>query len=141
VPLLFYAPGLTDQKRVDHRVGSNMDLLPSVIGLLGMDDAPHAAWGRSLFNDHFADGGMAVVKMSTGTSAVAMARGDKVLVLGSATGKPQLSRFSLGFPPALERVDEPELAKSMERDLRGYVQAALSDLANRRAGPREADPD
>jgi hypothetical protein len=106
-----------------------------------MDDAPHAAWGRSLFNDHFADGGMAVVKMSTGTSAVAMARGDKVLVLGSATGKPQLSRFSLGFPPALERVDEPELAKSMERDLRGYVQAALSDLANRRAGPREADPD
>jgi phosphoglycerol transferase MdoB-like AlkP superfamily enzyme len=141
VPLLFYAPGLTDRKGVDHRVATQMNIQPSVLGLLGMNDAQRSPWGRSLFNDSWGDDGFAVFKMSTGGPAVALARGDKVLVLGSATGKPQLSRYSLAFPPSLEPLSDPTLEKQMERELRAYVGCGLNDLTNRHAGPVKNDPD
>ena len=141
VPLLFYAPGLMERKGVDHRVATHMNVIPSVLGMLGMNDSPRSPWGRSLFNDSFNDEGFAVFKMSTGGTAVGLARGDKVLVLGTATGKPTLSRYSLAFPPSLEKISDPELEKSMERELRAYVKCALDDLTNRRAGPAAEDPD
>jgi phosphoglycerol transferase MdoB-like AlkP superfamily enzyme len=138
VPLLFYAPGMIEP-RVDHRVGTNMNVIPSILGLLGDTDKPHASWGRSLFNDSFPDENFAIFKMSGGGRAVAIARGDDLLVLGTATGKPTLLKYNLGPNPTIRPQDNPALEKRMERELRAYVQCALDDLLNHRAGPTNGD--
>jgi hypothetical protein len=143
VPLLFYAPGLLARRGVDHRLASHVNIVPSVLGLLGMKDAPQASWGRSLFNDSYADQNFIVFKMSGGGRAVALARGDKLLILGSGSGRPLLMNFSL-WPPnitPIEGAGATELETKMERELRAYVQAGLTDLTSQSAGPVGGDTD
>jgi phosphoglycerol transferase MdoB-like AlkP superfamily enzyme len=136
VPLLFFAPGLTDQRGVvDHRIASHNNIIPSILGLLGITDSQHASWGRSLFNDSFPDENFVVFKNSGGGRAVGMARGDKLLVLGSAMGKPLLLNFDLGPNPTFAKVEDPVMEKKMEKELRDYVEMALDDLSHNRAGP------
>jgi hypothetical protein len=48
IPLLVYAPGIV-APGVDGRTGSQLDLLPTALDLLGIG-APHHAMGRSLFD-------------------------------------------------------------------------------------------
>ncbi len=48
IPLLLYAPGIVDPG-VDGRTGSQLDLIPTVLDLLGAA-APHHAMGRSLLD-------------------------------------------------------------------------------------------
>jgi phosphoglycerol transferase MdoB-like AlkP superfamily enzyme len=135
VPLLFFAPALTDQGgRVEHRIASHNNVIPSILGLLGITDSPHAAWARSLFNDAFADENFAVFKNSGGGPAIGLARGDKLLVLGSAIGKPLLLRFDLGPAPTFAKLDDAAAEQSMSLELRAYVRAALDDLGHNRAG-------
>jgi membrane-anchored protein YejM (alkaline phosphatase superfamily) len=137
VPLLFYAPELLTRPGVDHRLASHVNIVPSVLGLLGMNDAPQASWGRSLFNDSYPDENFIVFKMSGGGRAVAIARGDKLLILGSGSGRPLLMNFSL-WPANITPIEGPgaaELERKMERELRSYVQAGLTDLTSQRAGP------
>lgn len=138
VPALFYAPGLIEP-RVDHRVGTNMNIIPSVLGLLGLKETPHVSWARSLFNDSFSDENFAVFKMSGGGRAVAIAQGDNLLVLGSATGKPLLLKYDLGEKPSITPLEDPTLETRLERQLRAYIQCALDDLTNYRAGPTDGD--
>jgi len=149
VPLLFFAPGLVDAAgqplapRVDRRVATQMNVVPSVLGLLGMNGAPHAAWARSLFADGGGgvDEGFAVFKMSGGGRAVALARGERMLILGSAAGRPLLVRWQL-WPAKIEPIEGPEareLIPVMQRELRAYLQAALFDLNEQRAGPVEPE--
>jgi arylsulfatase A-like enzyme len=137
VPLLFYAPGLMARRGVDHRVASHVNVLPSVLDLLGMDASPHAAWGRRLFDDSFPDANFAVFKQSGGGRAVALARGDGLLVLGSARGAPLLMKFDRGWPPAVRPMssEEAKVGPEMERELKAYMQSALADLTGGRAGP------
>lgn len=138
VPALFYAPGLIPP-RVDHRVATNMNIIPSVLGLLGLKDTPHVSWGRSLFNDSFPDANFAVFKMSGGGRAVAIAQDDKLLVLGAATGKPTLLTYDVGPRPSIAPLDDPVLEKRLERQLRAYIQCSLDDLTQYRAGPMNGD--
>jgi phosphoglycerol transferase MdoB-like AlkP superfamily enzyme len=131
------APTTAVAARVDHRVASHMNVVPSVVGLLGMSDAQHAAWGRSLFADGFADPNFAVFKMSGGGSAVALAQGDDLLVIKDAKADPQLLRYTL-WPPAVTPEAGPDAGprkQAMARVLRAYVQAALTDLTGHKAGP------
>jgi phosphoglycerol transferase MdoB-like AlkP superfamily enzyme len=142
VPLLFYAPGLTDQKRVDHRIASHMNISSSIIGLLGMHDSDQATWARSLFNDSFSDANFAIFKMSGGGRAVGLARGDDLVVLGSARGAPVLVKFDLGWPASIRPMTATEAAvgPKMVRELKAYVQSALGDLTDQQAGPVEKTP-
>lgn len=141
VPLIFFAPGLTDRKGVDHRLASHTNIVPSILGLLGITDSPHASWGRSLFNDSFADPNFIVFKNSGGGRAVGIAREDKLLVLGSATGKPLLMTFDLGQKPTITPLDDPALLKTMEKQLRDYVEMGVHDLTHNLAGPVEPGKD
>lgn len=140
VPLLFYGPGLRGGDKlpgVDARVASQMNVSASVIDLLGITDAPYAAWGRSLFDDSFADQNFAVFKMSGGGKAVALARGDELLVLNDAKADPQLLTYTL-WPPAVtpaKDADAPARRKAMAKELRAYVQAGLEDVTQNKAGP------
>lgn len=141
VPLLFYAPGLTDQHRVDHRVACQINIAPSILGLLGVQDAPQATWGRSLFNDNFPDENFAVFKMTGGGKAVAIVRGDDLLVINAPKTEPLLMTYSLSWPePSVTLVTDAASAtkkKDLARELKAYVQSALVDLTERKAGPGE----
>jgi phosphoglycerol transferase MdoB-like AlkP superfamily enzyme len=147
VPLLFYAPGLTTSsgqpfRGVDSRLASQVSILPTILDLLNMHAAPHASWGRSLLaaegpsaNADFADTNFVVFKMSGGGRAVAIAQDDKLLVLGSGSGRPLLMNFSLGFPPSITPLNDAATERAMESRLRAYLQAALHDLMLKQAGP------
>jgi phosphoglycerol transferase MdoB-like AlkP superfamily enzyme len=138
VPILFYAPGLTDQRGfVSRTVINQVNIAPSIIGLLGID-APAAYWARNVFSKDFdPDDNFAMFKGSGGANDVAIVRDDKLLVVGE-TGAAKLWRYDLSFPPSVKPLTGPEndaLKQRMEHELAGYVQAALNDLTTYRAGP------
>jgi phosphoglycerol transferase MdoB-like AlkP superfamily enzyme len=134
VPLLFYAPKmLTPSATVVHNVACQTNITPTILGLVG-GSAEHASWARDLFRTDYTNENAVVFKNSGGGREVALARGDLLLVVGP-DGKRSLNRYSLAFPPSLSPVTDPPTADEMERQLRGYVQSALDDLKNHRAGP------
>ncbi len=50
-PLVIYSPGnIIEQKKIIHKLGSQVDLLPTVMGFLG-GKYKHASWGRDLLID------------------------------------------------------------------------------------------
>jgi phosphoglycerol transferase MdoB-like AlkP superfamily enzyme len=133
VPLLFYSPRLLSQggeRRAT--VASQVDITPSILGLLGLD-LPHQSWGRNLFAPTLKDEGFAVIKPSGGDDKVALIEGDHLLLKEPKTAA-QLYRYSLAFPPAAQQVDEPERVKVMTRRLDSYIETGLLALRNRRIG-------
>ena len=146
VPLLFYAPKMLSHRGVVSRtVVGHVNVAPSILGLLNIDDAPAAHWGRNIFeNDFGADNeNFVIFKGSGGAPAVAMARGDLLFVLGD-DGRPALYRYDLAFPPSVQPLkgrDSDATARRMRQQLEAYVQSALNDLLAQRAGPETASAD
>jgi hypothetical protein len=136
VPLLFYSPGLPAIRAKRLRtVASQVDITPSVLGLLGID-APHQCWGRNLFAVPGTDPGFAVVKPSGGEDEVALIEGDYILIKYPRK-KLQLYRFSLGFPPEASidlALEEPDRCRRMEKKLDAYVQSGIQLLKRRQLG-------
>lgn len=140
VPLLFYAPGLLGNKGQRRQtVASQVDIVPSIFGLLGLKD-PHQCWGRNLFALGAEDMGFAVVKPSGGEDRVALIEGDRALIV-APKGKPSLYRYDLGHPPVTSEnlyVSRKELAEKMEKRLRAYVETGILSLQARHLGlPKE----
>lgn len=134
VPLLFYAPGQLESQRRD-TVASQVDIGPSVMGLLGNDD-PTQAWGRNLFSSSLRDAGFAVIKPSGSEEVVALIEGDRILIR-DPKNPPQLYRYALDAPSveaADETTSDPERAKQMEKRLLAYVQTGILALRNRHLG-------
>ncbi len=136
VSLLFYAPGLLGNKGQRRQtVASQVDIVPSILGLQGMQD-PHQCWGRNLFALPATDEGFAVVKPSGGGDRVVLIEGERVLVL-APKGKPSLYRYNLGHPPAASPDlynSEKDLAKEMEKRLRAHVETGILSLRARHLG-------
>jgi phosphoglycerol transferase MdoB-like AlkP superfamily enzyme len=131
VPLLFYAPAmLPTGRRVT--VASQVDIAPSVLGLLGLD-LPHQCWGRNLFSAALQDEGFAVVKPSGGEEKVALIEGDRILI-AEPKEKPRLYRYDLAFPPLAEPLDEPQRLAAMKQKLQAYVETGILALRGRRLG-------
>src|SRR6185369_6369730 len=102
VPLLFYAPALLgDEPRVRHTVASHVDIVPTVLGLLG-EREPHQHWGRDLFALADDDPGFAIFKPAGGSDEVGYARGDRLLVR-DVEGHYAFYRYDLGSPPGIVR--------------------------------------
>jgi phosphoglycerol transferase MdoB-like AlkP superfamily enzyme len=73
VPLLFYGPKIFgDRHEVRHTVASQLDIVPTVLGIVG-SEALHQSFGRDLFLLDPADPGHAFVKQS-GDSVLAVCR-------------------------------------------------------------------
>lgn len=133
VPLIFFAPKLLSRSGlVVHEVAGQTNVVPTVLGLLDLK-LPNGAWARDLFRTDYAGENAFVFKNTSGSREVAIARGDKVLVV-APDGRQSLHRFSLAFPPSVADVSDPALESELARLLRGYVHAALSDLNSHRAG-------
>jgi phosphoglycerol transferase MdoB-like AlkP superfamily enzyme len=134
VPLLFYAPGHLLPQRRD-TVASQVDIGPSVTGLLGIDD-PTQAWGRNLFSPALKDPGFAVIKPSGSEEVVALIEGDRLLMRGPKS-RPRLFHYSLTTPPgepADEAARDPERVAQMEKRLLAYVQTGILTLRSRHLG-------
>lgn len=135
VPLLFYGPAILPQHETRHVVASQLDILPSVVGLLGIP-APHQAFGRDLFSLPATDPGHALVKRS-GSSTPGWIEGNFILI-AAPHQPPALHTFDLAFPPAASpnlAHAEPARAADMEKRLKAFVGAGYLILEEHLAAP------
>ncbi len=135
VPLLWYGPKIVGEDgRVVHRVASQLDILPTILGLLGVRVA-HSAFGRDLFRLADDDPGHAYVKRA-GEPVVGFVEGRDVLAL-APDGSRSLHRFDLGRVPSAgpDRSEEDrDRAATLSRHLRALVATGLRVLAGSARG-------
>lgn len=139
VPLLMIAPGIQGKfGTVRHTVGTQIDIVPTIIGRLG-GEARHQCWGRDLLNLPAGDRGIGVIKPSGGDQTVAVVGDDRILVQPKGFA-PRLYRYRLGADPKAERIpgdSDPQL----QRDLDAFLQSATKSLLDNTAGVRDGMPD
>jgi len=137
VPLLFYAPALFEGKHeVRHQAVGQLDILPSIVGLAGLN-TPHQAFGRDVFRMNAADPGHAYVKR-VGEPMPGWIEGNEILV-GSAEKTTRHYSLNLGFPPSASEdlsAKRPETTARLERELDAFVVAGLHTLERRLASPK-----
>lgn len=121
IPLLIYSPSLLgNSARTVATVGSQVDILPTLLGIIGIK-AGHHSWGRNLLD-----------RLPDSAGFAAIVSGDK---LGLIEGnyfylnwvKAQTGLFDLRDKPYLGsnlRDSLPDLAGKMERRLNSYIQLA-----------------
>jgi phosphoglycerol transferase MdoB-like AlkP superfamily enzyme len=138
VPLLFHAPSLFGGgNEVRHVTAGQMDILPTLVGLMGFD-TPHQAFGRDLFRLPPDDPGHAFVKRS-GEPLLGWVESDLIFV-GSVMTPSAFHRIDLGFPPnASEELSASMPAESADfsRKLDAMVVTGLHTLEKRLAASRE----
>lgn len=139
VPLLFYSPSLLGEEGARRRtVVSQVDIVPSILGLLGLRD-PIQCWGRNVFSPALKDEGFAVIKPSGGEEVAAIVEGDYMLMVAPKE-KPALFRYSLEFPAEasgdLYGAEEAR-GKEMRKRLLAYIQSGILGLRERRLGVPE----
>ncbi len=133
VPMLLIAPGLQEQfGSASTVVGTQVDIVPTIMGRLGMSYT-HQCWGRDLLALDSADNGFGVIKPSGSDQTVAIIADDKVLVQppGQASS---LFRYRLGGAGGAERLDDRPLSDSLRHRLEAYIQAATGSLLRNSAG-------
>ena len=74
-----------------------------------------------------------MIKPSGGKEEVALIEGN-LLLMRTPKEKPVLYRYSHGFPPGSERVDDPQKLKEMDHRLKAYVETGLLNLRERHIG-------
>ena len=138
VPLLFHAPSLFGGRHeVRHETVGHMDILPTLIGLMGFD-TPHQSFGRDVFRLPPADPGHAFVKRS-GEPLLGWVEKDSIFV-GSVVAPSAFHRVDLGFPPSSSEdlgTSMPDETASFSRKLDAMVVTGLHTLEKRLAAARE----
>jgi arylsulfatase A-like enzyme len=115
VPLLIVAPGRVTPGRIDGVVGSHIDLSPTFVDLLGLEQ--HGIGGASLLRD--VDERVAFAGNPFGGGWLGMRRGRYKLVLRPDVERPQL--FDVEIDPHEEidlAGDDPVRARNMEMECR-----------------------
>lgn len=132
VPLLLWGKDIQARfGKVRTVVGSQVDVVPTVMGLLG-GSYTHHCWGRDLLALPADDPGLAVIKPSGSEQIVALVQGQ--YLLSQAPGNaPHLTRFEL-LPMSETPVDDPERQRRMEKILQAYLQTALGALLGHHSG-------
>ena len=138
VPLLLIGPGIQDKfGAVSHTVGTQVDIVPTVMGRLG-GEVRHQCWGRDLLNLPPGDRGIGVIKPSGGDQTVAIVTPERILIQPKDFA-PRLYDYRLGAKPQAERVEgdiDPELQKNLE----AFLQTATKSLLDNSAGVVDGTP-
>jgi len=136
IPILFYGPAiLGDAGERRSVIASQLDILPTILGILGTDE-PHQAFGRNLLRLPPDDPGHAYLKQS-GDPAVGYLEGDwlSVCALGQAS---QLYRIDLGDPPSASEdltAREPARAAALDKRLTAFTVTGLYTLTKHSMAP------
>jgi phosphoglycerol transferase MdoB-like AlkP superfamily enzyme len=133
VPLLLLAPGIQERfGRIRSTVGSQLDVVPTIMGFLG-EPTQHQCWGRDLLSLPDGDAGFAVIKPSGSDQTAAIVSGGRILVKpkdgGARVYDYRLGRDSWASPVK----DAPEQAE-LQKQLEAFIQTATESLLENSAG-------
>jgi phosphoglycerol transferase MdoB-like AlkP superfamily enzyme len=133
VPMLLIGPGVQEAYgERNNTVGSQVDIVPTLTGLLGKPFI-HQCWGRNLLSLPESDQGVAMIKPSGGDQTVALIKGDKLLV-HAPNQSPNLGEYQLKPEKRYTRLDNAPLLEKMDRELVSYLGTALRALLENRTG-------
>jgi phosphoglycerol transferase MdoB-like AlkP superfamily enzyme len=138
VPLLLLAPGIQERfGRVRSSVGSQVDVVPTVMGFFG-GRTRHQCWGRDLLGLPDGDAGFAVIKPSGGDQTVAIVRGDRILVK-PRDGEARVYDYRLGRDSRASPVKEAPERAELQKQLEAFIQSATKSLLENSAGAARDD--
>jgi phosphoglycerol transferase MdoB-like AlkP superfamily enzyme len=133
VPLLFIGKDIQSMfGKTNETVGSQVDIVPTVIGMMG-GSYIHHCWGRNLLALPEGDPGRAAIKPSGTEQMVAFIEGDTILVKAPETG-PKLFRFKTRPTLSAEPLDNSLLMEQMQKSLNAYLQTATHALIENHVG-------
>src|SRR5471032_1119726 len=140
VPMLMIASGIQEKfGQRDHTVGTQIDIVPTIMGRLG-GDTLHQCWGRDLLNLPEGDKGFGVIKPSGSDQTVALLTADRVLVLPKEM-QPKLYHYELGADPKSEVIPESPDEAALKQKLESFLQTATKSLLDNTAGVVDGKPD
>ncbi|WP_409281324.1 LTA synthase family protein [Pseudomonas defluvii] len=132
VPLLLIAPGIQEKfGAVSHTVGTQIDIVPTIMGRLG-GETRHQCWGRDLLNLPEGDQGFGMIKPSGSEQTVGLVTGDRLLI-ESKDMSPRMYRYQLGREFKAELIESPDQAE-LTRKLESFIQTATKSLLDNTAG-------
>lgn len=130
VPLVLINPLLFPEHQVSHRLGSHVDLLPTILDLMGLEpDARHR--GQSLVSEDFEARRVFVGGDRGGRRYVGMIDGDLKFI--AETRKKTMELYDLSTDPdELENLatDFPEKAAELYKTVRRFQKGQLTRLKN-----------
>ncbi|NVZ20417.1 LTA synthase family protein [Pseudomonas costantinii] len=140
VPMLMIAPGMQEKfGERDHTVGTQIDIVPTIMGRLG-GDTLHQCWGRDLLNLPEGDKGFGVIKPSGSDQTVALVTADRILVLPKDM-PPKLWDYELGAEPTGKVIPESSDEAALKQKLESFLQTATKSLLDNTAGVVDGKPD
>ncbi len=133
VPLLLIGPGVQEKlgTRSD-KVGSQVDVVPTIMGRLGQP-VQHQCWGRDLLALPPGDPGVAMIKPSGNDQTVALVEGDHILVKPVGASE-KLYQYALGAKPDARVIVDAETGQRLLKDLDAYIATATRALQENVAG-------
>ena len=139
VPLLLIAPGIQEKfGAVNHTVGTQIDIVPTIMGRLGAETR-HQCWGRDLLNLPAGDSGFGMIKPSGSEQIVGLFKGDRILI-ESKDMSPRMYRYELGGNFKAELIESPD-QKDLTHKLESFIQTATKSLLDNTAGVVHGVPD
>ncbi|HCP55520.1 MAG TPA: hypothetical protein DIU04_12335, partial [Pseudomonas sp.] len=136
VPLLLIAPGIQDKfGKVNHSVGTQIDIVPTIMGRLG-GEVRHQCWGRDLLNLPEGDHGIGVIKPSGGEQTVAIVTPERILIQPKGF-ESRLYDYQLGANPSAERL-HVDIDPLLKKDLEAFLQTATKSLLDNTTGVKDA---
>lgn len=132
IPLLLIAPGIQEKfGAVNHTVGTQIDIVPTIMGRLG-GETRHQCWGRDLLNLPEGDQGFGMIKPSGSEQTVGLVTGDRVLI-ESKDMSPRMYRYQLGREFKADLIESPDQVE-LTRKLESFIQTATKSLLDNTAG-------
>lgn len=132
VPLLLIAPGIQEKfGAVNHTVGTQIDIVPTIMGRLG-GETRHQCWGRDLLNLPAGDPGFGMIKPSGSEQIVGLVKGDRILI-ESKDMSPRMYRYELGANFKAELIESPD-QQDLTHKLESFIQTATKSLLDNTAG-------
>ncbi|WP_442113057.1 LTA synthase family protein [Pseudomonas sp. NUPR-001] len=132
VPLLLIAPGIQEKfGAVNHTVGTQIDIVPTIMGRLG-GETRHQCWGRDLLNLPAGDPGFGMIKPSGSEQIVGLVKGDRILI-ESKDMSPRMYRYELGANFKAELIESPD-QQELTHKLESFIQTATKSLLDNTAG-------
>jgi phosphoglycerol transferase MdoB-like AlkP superfamily enzyme len=140
VPMLLIGPGVQQKfGERDHTVGTQIDVVPTIMGRIG-GDVIHQCWGRDLLNLPEGDKGFGVIKPSGSDQTVALLTADRVLVLPKEM-PPKLYSYELGANPKGTVIPDAPDEAALKQKLESFLQTATKSLIDNTAGVVNGKPD
>jgi phosphoglycerol transferase MdoB-like AlkP superfamily enzyme len=131
IPLLIIAPNIVAKYGSSKKiVGSQVDIVPIIAGLLG-GKSSHSCWGRDLLNVD--DDGFAVIKPSGSDQTTAFIDGDMILVKQPHLDE-KLYKYQMGKNIMATLVADDSRQQEMKHKLDAFIQTAMDALLHGKAG-------